>query len=53
MSPSQAAMRMPHAPFVAPKAHADPALKVRPHWTSRYDTLRGCLMAASLGISAM
>lgn len=30
MSPSQAAMRMPHAPFVAPKSHAVPVLRVRP-----------------------
>jgi hypothetical protein len=30
MSPSQAAMRMPHAPYIAPKRHAAPVLKVRP-----------------------
>jgi len=31
MSPSQAAMRMPHAPFIAAKPHATPVLKVRPN----------------------
>jgi hypothetical protein len=30
MSPSQAAMSMPHAPYVAPKHRAAPVLKVRP-----------------------
>jgi hypothetical protein len=31
MSPSQAATRMPHAPFIAAKPHAVPVLKVRPN----------------------
>ena len=30
MSPTQAAMRMPRAPFIAPRAHTPPVIKVRP-----------------------